>query len=84
MKIQNDTADVSNQRIRVTNEVLTYIKLIKMYTWEKPFAKVIKGAENLAFCSEPGDVMVGQASHLLGTSFMLWGLLLLFGECSCG
>uniref|UniRef100_A0A9L0R963 ATP binding cassette subfamily C member 11 n=1 Tax=Equus caballus TaxID=9796 RepID=A0A9L0R963_HORSE len=42
VKIQNDTADVSNQRIRVTSEVLTYIKLIKMYTWEKPFAKVIK------------------------------------------
>ncbi|XP_014713007.3 ATP-binding cassette sub-family C member 11 isoform X2 [Equus asinus] len=42
VKIQNDTADVSNQRIRVTSEVLTYIKLIKMYTWEKPFAKIIK------------------------------------------
>ncbi|KAG8510014.1 ATP-binding cassette sub-family C member 11, partial [Galemys pyrenaicus] len=42
VKIQKHTSAVSDQRIRVTSEVLTCIKLIKMYTWEKPFAKVIK------------------------------------------
>nr|XP_036852416.1 ATP-binding cassette sub-family C member 11 [Manis javanica] len=42
VKIQNHTAKVSDQRIRVTSEVLTCIKLIKMYAWEKPFAKIIK------------------------------------------
>ncbi|KAI4558949.1 hypothetical protein MJT46_013591 [Ovis ammon polii x Ovis aries] len=39
---QNHTSEVSDQRIRMTSEVLTSIKLIKMYAWEKPFTKVIK------------------------------------------
>ncbi|KAF3817859.1 hypothetical protein GH733_013146 [Mirounga leonina] len=43
VKIHNHTSEVSDQRIRVTSEVLTCIKLIKMYAWEKPFEKIIKG-----------------------------------------
>ncbi|XP_006882637.1 PREDICTED: ATP-binding cassette sub-family C member 11 [Elephantulus edwardii] len=43
VEIQKRTAVVSDQRIRVTSEVLTSIKLIKMYTWEKPFAARIEG-----------------------------------------
>ncbi|XP_043293737.1 ATP-binding cassette sub-family C member 11 isoform X1 [Cervus canadensis] len=43
---QNHTSEVSDQRIRVTSEVLTSIKLIKMYSWEKPFTKVIKDLRN--------------------------------------
>ncbi|XP_044787151.2 ATP-binding cassette sub-family C member 11 isoform X3 [Bubalus bubalis] len=39
---QNHTSEVSDRRIRMTSEVLTSIKLIKMYAWEKPFTKVIK------------------------------------------
>ncbi|XP_045662681.1 ATP-binding cassette sub-family C member 11 isoform X1 [Ursus americanus] len=42
VKIHNHTSEVSDQRIRVTSEVLTCIKLIKMYAWEKPFEKIIK------------------------------------------
>ncbi|XP_053438093.1 ATP-binding cassette sub-family C member 11 isoform X2 [Nycticebus coucang] len=42
LKMQHRVSEVSDQRIRATSEVLTCIKLIKMYTWEKPFAKVIK------------------------------------------
>nr|XP_007990560.2 ATP-binding cassette sub-family C member 11 [Chlorocebus sabaeus] len=42
VKVQHDTSEVSDQRIRVTSEVLTCIKLIKMYTWEKPFTKIIE------------------------------------------
>ncbi|KAM5262856.1 ATP-binding cassette sub-family C member 11 [Ctenodactylus gundi] len=41
VKIQDRASEISDQRICVTSEVLTYIKLIKMYTWEKPFAKII-------------------------------------------
>lgn len=74
VKIHSHLSEISDQRIRVTSEVLTCIKLIKMYAWEKPFEKIIKGTENLFFCSEPQDVMVGQASHLLGGSFVLWEL----------
>ncbi|KAK7462637.1 hypothetical protein BaRGS_00038317, partial [Batillaria attramentaria] len=32
---------VTDRRVRVMNELLTCIKLIKMYAWEKPFAKKI-------------------------------------------
>uniref|UniRef100_A0A2K6UA00 ATP binding cassette subfamily C member 11 n=1 Tax=Saimiri boliviensis boliviensis TaxID=39432 RepID=A0A2K6UA00_SAIBB len=42
LKTQHHTSEVSDQRIRVTSEVLTCIKMIKMYTWEKPFAKIIE------------------------------------------
>nr|XP_060505757.1 ATP-binding cassette sub-family C member 11 [Panthera onca] len=42
VKIHNHTSEVSDQRICVTSEVLTCIKLIKMYAWEKPFEKIIK------------------------------------------
>uniref|UniRef100_G1LCJ7 ATP binding cassette subfamily C member 11 n=1 Tax=Ailuropoda melanoleuca TaxID=9646 RepID=G1LCJ7_AILME len=42
VKIHNRTSEVSDQRIRVTSEVLTCIKLIKMYAWEKPFEKIIQ------------------------------------------
>ncbi|XP_066205688.1 ATP-binding cassette sub-family C member 11 isoform X2 [Saccopteryx leptura] len=42
VKRQHRISEVSDQRVRVTSEVLTCIKLIKMYTWEKPFEKVIK------------------------------------------
>ncbi|XP_058530423.1 ATP-binding cassette sub-family C member 11 isoform X2 [Ochotona princeps] len=42
VKIQSQTFQVSDQRIRITSEVLTFIKLVKMYAWEKPFATKIK------------------------------------------
>ncbi|XP_076693670.2 ATP-binding cassette sub-family C member 11 [Callospermophilus lateralis] len=42
MKTQDHTSEVSDQRICVTSEVLTRIKLVKMYTWERPFAETIK------------------------------------------
>uniref|UniRef100_A0A8C0QSW6 ATP binding cassette subfamily C member 11 n=1 Tax=Canis lupus dingo TaxID=286419 RepID=A0A8C0QSW6_CANLU len=42
VKIHSHLSEISDQRIRVTSEVLTCIKLIKMYAWEKPFEKIIK------------------------------------------
>ncbi|XP_024407272.2 ATP-binding cassette sub-family C member 11 [Desmodus rotundus] len=42
VKTQSRVSEISDRRVRVTSEVLTSIKLIKMYTWEKPFAKIIK------------------------------------------
>ncbi|CAK7320466.1 ATP-binding cassette sub-family C member 11 [Vulpes lagopus] len=42
VKIHSQLSEISDQRIRVTSEVLTCIKLIKMYAWEKPFEKIIK------------------------------------------
>nr|XP_060643937.1 ATP-binding cassette sub-family C member 12-like isoform X1 [Anolis sagrei ordinatus] len=34
---------VTDKRVRIMNEILTCIKLIKMYAWEKSFAKAVKG-----------------------------------------
>ncbi|XP_064638747.1 ATP-binding cassette sub-family C member 5-like isoform X2 [Lineus longissimus] len=34
---------ITDQRVRLMNEILTCVKLIKMYAWEKPFAKTIAG-----------------------------------------
>ncbi|XP_043350867.1 ATP-binding cassette sub-family C member 12 isoform X4 [Dermochelys coriacea] len=38
---------VTDTRVRTMNEILTCIKLIKMYAWEKSFAKAIKGIRNV-------------------------------------
>ncbi|XP_004704957.1 ATP-binding cassette sub-family C member 11 [Echinops telfairi] len=46
VKIQNRTAVVTDQRIRVTSEILSSIKLIKMYMWEKPFTAIITDLRN--------------------------------------
>ena len=35
------------------NEIITCIKLIKMYGWEKSFAKVVRGMSILSCSSQP-------------------------------
>ncbi|XP_043842191.1 ATP-binding cassette sub-family C member 11 [Dromiciops gliroides] len=42
VRLHHRTSEVSDKRIRTTSEVLTCIKLIKMYSWEKPFSAIIK------------------------------------------
>ncbi|XP_025915458.1 multidrug resistance-associated protein 9 [Apteryx rowi] len=38
---------VTDKRVQIMNEILTCIKLIKMYAWEKSFATTIKGTRNM-------------------------------------
>lgn len=37
------TIIVTDQRVTLMKELLTCVKLIKMYAWEKPFSKTITG-----------------------------------------
>ena len=34
---------VTDERVQKMSEVLTFVKLIKMYAWEEPFAKKVAG-----------------------------------------
>lgn len=38
---------VTDERVQKMNEVLTYVKLIKMYAWEVPFSKAISAIRNM-------------------------------------
>lgn len=35
------TAEMTDKRIRLINEIISGIKVIKMFTWETPFGKLI-------------------------------------------
>lgn len=41
---------VTDRRVRTMNEVLTCIKLIKMYAWEESFEKSITGGSSVHSC----------------------------------
>ena len=40
-KYRRKCVGITDKRIRMMNEILTCVKLIKMYAWEKSFAKAI-------------------------------------------
>ena len=36
------TALKTDKRVKLMNEIITGVKVIKMYSWEKPFAKLVE------------------------------------------
>ena len=43
-KLRVETATKTDRRIRLMNEIINGMKVIKMYTWEKPFARMVHEA----------------------------------------
>ena len=41
-------AGLTDQRIKVMNEIISGMRVIKMYTWEKPFAKLVADVRRFA------------------------------------
>lgn len=41
-RLRTKTAQLTDERIRMTNEIIAGIRIIKMYAWEKPFNKLVE------------------------------------------
>ncbi|XP_077987351.1 ATP-binding cassette sub-family C member 5-like [Glandiceps talaboti] len=81
-KIRAKCIKVTDRRIRLMNEILNCVKLIKMYAWEIPFSKKVKGirAEERTFLEKAAYVQsigfsLGQIVSTLATVLTITVLL---------
>ena len=67
-KLRVETATKTDRRIRLMNEIINGMKVIKMYTWEKPFAHLVHEARK-------EEIRV-----IRKTAFFRFGLLRILGS----
>ncbi|OQR74932.1 multidrug resistance-associated protein 4-like, partial [Tropilaelaps mercedesae] len=65
-RIRLQTAEITDRRVRLTNELVAAIRAIKMYAWEKPFGMLVSDVRRL----EIGRVRI--ASILKGVNMALF------------
>ena len=46
-KLREQTSIRTDERVRLMNEIIPAMRVIKMYTWEKPFARLVENARKL-------------------------------------
>jgi ATP-binding cassette subfamily C (CFTR/MRP) protein 4 len=49
-KLRKKVAVRTDDRMRLMNEIVSGIQVIKMYAWEKPFAKLVEVARRYVIC----------------------------------
>ncbi|XP_063235987.1 ATP-binding cassette sub-family C member 4-like [Bacillus rossius redtenbacheri] len=66
--LREKTAVKTDERIRLMNEIITGVQVIKMYAWEKPFAGLVSVARRIEMR------LVGKASYLraVNLAFMVF------------
>ncbi|KAI1307617.1 ATP-binding cassette sub-family C member 4 [Halotydeus destructor] len=65
-KIREKTANLTDDRVRITQEFVKAMKVIKMYAWEKPFAVVVDQARRKEVN------MIRKSSYLRGLNLGLY------------
>lgn len=63
--LRRRTIVITDQRVRLMSELLTCVKLIKMYAWEKPFSRTIAGIR------EKEKKLLERSAYLQSLSFAL-------------
>eukprot|EP00755_Sulcionema_specki_P021424 Sspe_Gene.74191::Locus_45697_Transcript_1_1_Confidence_1.000_Length_4003::g.74191::m.74191/K05673/ABCC4; ATP-binding cassette, subfamily C (CFTR/MRP), member 4 len=46
-RLRTATASLTDRRVKIVNEVISGIRLVKMYTWEIPFSRAVAAVRNL-------------------------------------
>ena len=70
---RSKTAVLTDERIKTMNEIISGIRVIKMYTWEEPFAKLVADIRRSVLETGSQDkpyinLLYGRVSQGLGTS----------------